>query len=292
MNLPPLVSIIFPAKNEGENVKNTMESLFSTKTSFPFEVIVVDDASEDGCCDFIKGFPHKEQIKLIKTTGAGASNARNIGANLGGGEYFLFCDAHLEFEDYWIDHLMNPLLSNQTDAITPAIASMENPETIGYGQTLNPDLTIKWNKRQKDIFETAVLPGGCFAIAKRVFENVGGFEKGFKTWGHEDIELSIKLWLLGYRCHVQPNVTILHLFRKKHPYKVKHEEVNYNLMRMAYLHFSEKRILKCKKLLRGKFRRSIEPSVLKDGVLKEREQYFKKRKFSDEWYFKKFGIDF
>ncbi|WP_373460010.1 galactosyltransferase-related protein [Paenibacillus sp. V4I7] len=30
-----------------------------------------------------------------------------------------------------------------------------------------------------------------------------GFDRGFNVWGFEDIELSIKLWLHGYRCSVQ-----------------------------------------------------------------------------------------
>lgn len=292
MILAPLVSIIFPAKNEGQNVKVTLDSLFSTKNSFPFEVIVVDDASEDGCCEFLKSYGYKDRIKLIKTNGTGAANARNIGAKQAAGGYFIFCDAHLTFEDYWMDHLMEPIISNKTDAITPAIASVENPNFIGFGQTLNSDLSIKWNKRQNGIFETAVLPGGCFAITRSAFSAVGGFETGFITWGHEDMEISIKLWLFGYRCYVCPDVKILHLFRKKHPYKVRHEEVSYNFLRLAYLHFNEERIQKSKKLLKGKYRRIIEPRVLKHGVIKKREEYFITRKFNDDWYFRKFDIDF
>ncbi|MBT2686885.1 glycosyltransferase [Bacillus sp. ISL-47] len=292
MTKTPLISIIFPAKNEGVNVKRTLDSLFSISTDYPFEVILVDDASVDGCCDFISTYSKKDLIKLVKTKGAGASNARNIGADQAKGDYYFFCDAHLEFEDKWIDRLMEPLLSGKTDAVTPAIASMDNPKSIGFGQTLTPSLSIKWNKRQSGLFETAVLPGGCFAITRSAFEAVGGFETGFKTWGHEDVEISIKLWLFGFKCHVQPDVTILHLFRKKHPYKVKYVEVNYNLMRMAYSHFNDARIYKCRKLLRGKYRRLIEPRVIKHGVLKQREEYFRKREYDDDWYFGKFGIDF
>lgn len=292
MKLAPLVSIIFPVKNEGENVRNTLDSLFSTNTNVPFEVIVVDDGSTDSCCEFIDSYKESDRIKLIKTNGAGASNARNLGAEQAKGEYFFFCDAHLEFEDKWIDRLMEPMLMKKTDAITPAIASMENREAIGFGQTLTPGLAIKWNKRQPGLFETAVLPGGCFAITKFAFDHVGGFDKGFKTWGHEDVEISIKLWLFGYRCNVEPDVTIFHLFRKKHPYKVNHEEVNYNLLRLAYSHFNEARIQKCRQLMRRKYLRLIEPAVLKDGVFNQREEYFKKRNFDDNWYFNKFNIDF
>ncbi|HAJ4019679.1 TPA: glycosyltransferase [Escherichia coli] len=50
----PMVSVIFPVKNEGINVKNTLDSLQKMKTDINYEVIVVDDASEDGCCVSVK----------------------------------------------------------------------------------------------------------------------------------------------------------------------------------------------------------------------------------------------
>lgn len=286
----PFISIIFPVKNEGGNVKSTLDSLFSIKTNYPFEAIVVDDGSMDDCCNFLKTYHKTDRVKLIQTKGIGAANARNLGAKNVTGEYLIFCDAHLQFENFWIDNLLEPLISRQSDAVTPGIADMENSQSIGFGQTLSSNLETKWNQKKSNLFETAVLPGGCFAIPRPVFDDINGFETGFKTWGHEDVELSIKLWLFGYRCHVQPKVKILHLFRKYHPYKVKYNDVYYNLLRMAYSHFNDDRIQKCKKMIRQK--NLIDSQVLQDGVLKQREIYFKKRKYDDNWYFEKFKIDF
>jgi glycosyltransferase involved in cell wall biosynthesis len=292
MNSFPFISIIFPAKNEGENVRTTLDSLFSITTKYPFEAIVVDDGSVDNCCHFINDYPKKEHIKLIRTNGIGAANARNVGVENAKGQYFIFCDAHLQFENWWIDRLIEPLMSGKTDAVTPGISAVGNSQFVGYGQSLTPKLEIKWNSKQAGLFETAVLPGGCFAIPRAVFEGVGGFEKGFITWGHEDVELSIKLWLFGYRCHVQPDAKIIHLFRQSHPYQVRYEDVIYNLLRMAYSHFNNVRIEKCKQINSHRIARRIEPLVLNGGVMLQREAYFRKRKYDDDWYFKKFNIDF
>ncbi|WP_412101990.1 glycosyltransferase family 2 protein [Peribacillus frigoritolerans] len=288
----PLISIIFPAKNEGENVKSTLDSLFSVDTHYSFEVIIINDGSSDDCCDFLNTYIHANQVKLFETEGIGAANARNLGATKASGEFLIFCDAHLQFEDWWVDNIIEPLLTGKSDAVTPAIASFGNSDFIGYGQTLKSNLRIKWNAKQNGLFETAVLPGGCFIISKKVFKDVGGFETGFKTWGHEDVELSIKLWLFGFRCHVLPNVKIIHLFRKTHPYEVSYDEVYYNLLRMAYSHFNTHRIQKCKKLMIHIKANPIESQVLLDGVKKQRRAYFLKRKYDDDWYFAKFNIDF
>jgi len=288
-----LISIIFPVKNEGENVKTTLDSLFNKKTNNKFEVIIVDDASEDGCCGFLDSYG-RENITLITTSGVGAANARNVGAEASRGEYLIFCDAHLFFEDYWIDGLISPITQGLADAVTPGIGRTDNPNIVGYGQTLNPEnFRAKWNNKKNGLFETAILPGGCFAISRKVFFDVNGFERGFRVWGFEDIELSIKLWLFGYRCFVQPEVKILHLFRTTFPYKVTVDYSDYNMMRMAYSHFSLERVEKCKKLIRRKeYSEELIESLLSTDILKQRDDYFNKRVHDDEWFFKKFDINF
>lgn len=286
------VSIIFPVKNEGENLRNTLDSLFAHKTNYAFEIIVVNDGSTDKCCDFLKNYDKKEYITLIETEGVGPANARNIGAARASENYLIFCDAHLKFEDWWIDRLLEPLLSGQTDAVSPAIGSFENDQFIGFGQILKPNLRIKWNPRSNSLSETAILPGACLAISKRVFEEIDGFEKGFRTWGHEDVEFSIKLWLFGYQCHVLPTVKILHLFKKQLPYEVRYEDFYYNILKMAYSHFNQERIQKCKNLIIYSKARDIERRVLENGALDQRRIYAKRRKKTDDWYFHKFKIDF
>lgn len=290
--MDPLFSIVIPAKNEGTNVKMTLDSLFSTKTKQSFEVIVIDDESDDGCCDFLDHYKPNQSIRLFRTKGIGASNARNFGASHAKGTYLIFCDAHLTFSHWWIDHLAQPLFHHKTHAVCPAIASMDNPRSIGYGQSLKSNISIKWNKKIGDFFETAILPGGCFMISKKVFDDIGGFETGFTKWGYEDIEISIKLWLFGYTCHVQPYVTVYHLFRKKQPYTVEPYHLSYNLLRMAYLHFNAQRIQKMSQQIKSKNKEGLKRDVINGGAKDKRTSYFKKRKFDDDWFFRKFNIPF
>lgn len=297
----PLVSIIFPVKNEGIHLKNTLDSLQNTKTDVRFEVIVVDDASEDGCCDFLANHDYSFAVTTFRTVGLGAARARNAGAEKAKGTYFIFCDAHLFFEDYWIEKLLDPIENGIADGVSPGIAQHDNPKSVGYGYFLSlQDHTFKAKLSGKNVvpkdkspFETAGLPGGCLAISKRVFDDIGGFDRGFIVWGHEDFEISLKMWLFGYTCYVQPQVTILHVFRKVFPYAVSTNHADFNMMRMAYSHFSEERIEKCKKFIRmrEKADRIIE-LVLEKDALKQREEYFARRKYDDDWYFKRFNIDF
>ncbi|MBM7586936.1 glycosyltransferase involved in cell wall biosynthesis [Bacillus pakistanensis] len=289
---PPRISVVFPVRNEGKNVKMTLDSLFSVKTNIPFEAIIVDDASTDNGCHFIKTYVHNKNITYIRTNGIGPANARNLGASRAKYEYLVFCDAHMTFENFWLDRLIFPILSNLSDAVCPAIASLDDPKVVGYGQSLNSNLRIKWNPKKRYLFETAILPGACIVLSKKVFDEIGGFETGFATWGHEDVEISLKLWLFGYRCHCEPSVKILHLFRTHHPYNVQYEGTYYNLMRMAYLHFDSDRIQKTKSLIIHNSPAVIENRVLNDGVLSKKKLYEKRRKMQIDELFRKFRISF
>ncbi len=288
-----LISIIIPAKNEGNNVRSTLGSLLEAKTAYPFEVIVVDDDSDDGCCDFLSSDQKPENVRLISTDGVGAANARNVGAEFSNGELLIFCDAHLFFEDYWLDRLIAPILGGQADATSPGIAPTNAPDVVGYGQTLDENLQVKWHGRlQDEPFETAILPGGCLAVSREAFFHVCGFEKGFQVWGYEDVEFSIKLWLFGYCCMVVPEVVILHLFREAHPYQVTCSHVDYNLLRMAYIHFNDQRIDRCRQLIVHSNRDSIDLMLVQDGIMEQRDIYFSNRRYDDDWFMQKFVINF
>jgi len=100
------------------------------------------------------------------------------------------------------------------------------------------------------------------------------------------------MWLFGYTCFVQPSVKILHLFRQSHPYTVVHEHVYYNMLRMAYSHFSEARIEASKKLIVYAQAEEIEDEVLTFGGATQRLRYLSQRKFDDNWFFQRFQIPF
>ncbi len=77
------VSVIIPAKNEGTNVKMTVDSIINNSSTIPYEVILVDDGSQDDCCRFLvddPGYWQGKGVKLIKTNSVGSANARNTGA--------------------------------------------------------------------------------------------------------------------------------------------------------------------------------------------------------------------
>lgn len=290
------VSIVIPVKNEGANVKLTVDSIVNTPTKIPYEVIVVDDATEDDCCRFLeenKDYWQEKGVRMIKTAGIGAANARNLGAAQAAGDILIFSDAHVVVENDWLDKMAATMSRPGIDILTPGIADYGHPERVGFGQTWNEKLETQWLPAPQDVSPIPLAPGGLEAVKKEAFHTVGGFETGFKIWGYEDVELSFKCWLFGFGVYVTPEVTVQHIFRTRHPYYVSFDQVNYNLMRMAVSHFNKARITKAINMIRliPKTEKILAEIALSDAW-EQRRDYFERRKFDDEWFMNKFQIPF
>ncbi|MHB9093096.1 MAG: glycosyltransferase [Eubacteriales bacterium] len=290
------VSIIIPAKNEGANVKMTVESIINSSSSILYEVIVIDDGSEDDCCRFLlenENYWQENGVKLFRTDGLGSSNARNFGASHAKGDILIFSDAHVTVEKGWMEKIVATISQPGIDVLVPGIADYGNPAAVGYGQTWSEKLEVAWLPAPQEVRSVPIAPSGLVAVKKEVFHSVGGFEKGFKIWGYEDVEFSLKCWLFGFNVYATPEVIVKHIFRKRHVYFVSTKEVNYNLIRMAVSHFSRERLAKTLNMI--KTTPSVEMILAEIAVSdswEQRKEYFNKRKYDDDWFMNKFQIPY
>lgn len=288
------VSIIVPAKNEATNVKMTVVSLIQTQSSVPYEIIVIDDGSEDNCCLFLKeneSYWQDRGVKLIRTEGIGLANAKNLGADNATGDVLVFSDAHVVVEKNWLEIMIRTMSEPGVDVLTPAIADYSNPQNVGFGQTWNERLEIVWLPAPGDVTPIPLAPGGFEVVKKKVFETVGGFDRGFKIWGYEDVEFSFKCWLFGFGVYATPLFTIRHVFRPRHTYFVSFNETYYNLMRMALSHFNNTRMAKTINMIRTAYNfENIIAEVTFSNVWDQRKHYLANRKYDDDWFMNKFKI--
>lgn len=288
-------SIIIPCKNEGGNLKKTVDSIMSSKNQKSFEIIIVDDGTIYENYDFINKSSY-DNVKIIRSGNLGAAKARNLGAKLAYGQYLFFCDAHISVPNYWIDNLIEALEKNNSHIVAPVIKDMKKEEYKGYGQTWNKELQVQWllDKPEDNFTVIPIACGCCFGIRKNVFKEIGGFDKYFEVWGKEDEELSLKAWLFGYKIVLDTRIEVKHLFRSKHPYEVTYENFIYNFLCMIYSHFSDKHLSKALNIACNHyaFSKAASKFILNENLLKQREEYFNKRKYNENYFFQKFNILF
>lgn len=91
----PLVSIVFTSYNHAEYLQQAIDSLLN-QTYNNFELIIVDDCSNDGSQTILKNYQNNSRVKLniLKQNTGSYVKASNYGANLAEGDYLLFaqCD--------------------------------------------------------------------------------------------------------------------------------------------------------------------------------------------------------
>lgn len=290
------VSIIIPTYNEGTYLIETVKCILKNTVSSDYEVIVVDDGSTDGSCDLIgAGAENDSRISVVRTTGLGVAAARNYGVGYAKGDILIFLDAHSYTPPGWITELILPFIDPQVGMVGPAFSSLNGDTSArGLGATFRDvSLQMAWlPQKGTKSYSVPLLPGGCQAFRKRDFKNIGGYDTGMTRWGSEDLEISLRSWLMGYRVVVQPSVLIYHLFRNKFPYHVEVQEIIYNRLRMALLHFNGERLARVfdhYKTTSG-FGKLIS-SLFESDTKEKRQQLHRLRCRDDDWFFSEFGCE-
>ena len=88
------ISIIIPMFNAEKYIEECIESILAQKESFSdFEVIIIDDGSQDNSLIKCDKYIQNKEITILKQENKGASAARNAGLIEARGKYILFVDA-------------------------------------------------------------------------------------------------------------------------------------------------------------------------------------------------------
>ncbi|MFH1620684.1 MAG: glycosyltransferase family A protein [Patescibacteria group bacterium] len=109
MNQEPKIAVVIPCYNHADILRRTIENIFK-QTLLPFEIVVIDDGSDDDPESKINEVEKKItnvnskntenlKIKFIKLDkNHGAPYARNLGAKMASAPLILFLDADAELE--------------------------------------------------------------------------------------------------------------------------------------------------------------------------------------------------
>jgi dolichyl-phosphate beta-glucosyltransferase len=108
------ISIVIPAYNEETLIVNTLESLrsYMVTRAEPYEIIVVDDGSQDKTAASIQDWQEQTNANLQllinpENMGKGFSIRRGVQASRG--QYVIFIDADLPYELYAVDNFLSAL---------------------------------------------------------------------------------------------------------------------------------------------------------------------------------------
>ena len=224
-----VVSIIIVSWNARDYLLKCLASLTPRSCSYPFEVIVVDNASSDGSPDCVeKSFPH---VRLVRNaSNLGFARANNLGISLSTGRYLCLVNSDVKVQDDCISRLVDfcrdhpdvglagpyimggdgrlqrscrgfPTVWNMLcralalDSLFPRVRAFSGYSLSHWAQT---------DQRPVDILT------GCFWLARReALAGVGLLDESFFMYG-EDMDWCRRFRNCGHQVFFVPDATAVH----------------------------------------------------------------------------------
>lgn len=125
-----MISFIIPAYNAGKTIERAVNSIRSQEGSnIDYEIIVVDDGSEDDLKEKMEEFKNDKKVKYFYKDNTGVSDTRNYGVNQAIGEYIIFVDS----DDYISKNLLRdiePYVNENIDLIKWKPVFVDEEENI------------------------------------------------------------------------------------------------------------------------------------------------------------------
>ena len=114
------VSVISPVFNERENLKTFVDAVAEVmrSTGMSWELIIVDDGSDDGSTTVIKELTNQDNIKcLLLAKNYGQTTAIQAGFDNAIGKYLVTLDSDLQNDPEDIPALLHKLIEEEIDLV-------------------------------------------------------------------------------------------------------------------------------------------------------------------------------
>jgi cellulose synthase/poly-beta-1,6-N-acetylglucosamine synthase-like glycosyltransferase/peptidoglycan/xylan/chitin deacetylase (PgdA/CDA1 family) len=192
--LPP-VAVIVPAYNEAVGIAAAVRSL--TASTYPdFEVVVVDDGSDDGTADIVEGLG-LEHLRLIRKENGGKSSALNTGIAGTVAPVIVMVDGDTQFEPTTLLQLVQPLADDRVGAVSGNTKVGNRGGLLGRWQHIEYVTGFNLDRRMYEVLQcTPTVPGAAGAFRRDVLEEVGGVSEDTLA---EDTDLTLAIGRTGRR---------------------------------------------------------------------------------------------
>lgn len=191
----PQLSIVCCVRNMAELLPTQLRAVLDQRTSFPFELIVVDNDSTDGSREVaLRQAGMDDRVRVIEASPANVNVARNRGIAVARAPVIALCDADDQAEPGWAQALV--------DAWEPGCYV---GGALRRAALNSPRQQRRWGEQAQraavpiDSLGGRPSPTGancCFP--KALWEDLGGFDESLLSGGFDETQFFARAALAGY----------------------------------------------------------------------------------------------
>ncbi|WGH75809.1 glycosyltransferase [Tenacibaculum tangerinum] len=209
-------SIIIPVYNRPQEIEELLESLTKQDFQDDFEVVIVEDGSENSSEEIINAYTLQLNLTYFYKENSGAGASRNYGMERASGNYFIILDSDVIVPPQYLSEVNKALEEKYTDAFGGPDAA--HPNFTALQKAINYSMTsvlttggIRGKKKSVGKFQPRSFNLG---LSKVAFEKTNGFSK---MKAGEDIDLTFRLWENGFETQLIDKAFVYHKRRSTIP---------------------------------------------------------------------------
>jgi len=216
-------TIIIPTRDQLNYLKPCIESILGTDTACSFEILVMDNDSQDKVTrSYLESLVIDPRIKVIHWTNPfNFSEINNAAAEMARGEVLCFLnnDTRVITPD-WLDQLV-PIAAQQGVGAIGALLLYPDRTIQHGGITLDHEWVAKHiavgededffsGSSRNNLFSVDAVSAACMLTRRELFRRTGGFNQQSLAVSFNDVDYCLTLKASGYAVLMAPFVKLFH----------------------------------------------------------------------------------
>jgi glucosyl-dolichyl phosphate glucuronosyltransferase len=220
----PEVSIVIPTRNRAGLLMDSLESILNREATAAFEVVVVDNASDDDTASVLEGVCGRDRrVRAIHASTIGRAAALMAGMEAASGAILLFTDDDVVVEPGWVDAYVD-LFERRPNALLAGGPIVPIPRDGTWPAWFSPRASVSLgmvhHDAERPLLQSEQIWGANMGARAELFERVGTWDPllGVRGEDHprhdpgmnEDIELQSRTRAAGIDVWYCPGARIGH----------------------------------------------------------------------------------
>lgn len=211
-------TVVVPNYNGIQYLSNCISTLQSARSQCDFEIIIVDNGSEDGSLELAKQYLEEKTARLIAfPENTGFCGAVNAGIRQAKTEYVILLNNDTEVTKDFVKNLER-FMDEHPNAFSASskMLSLKRPEllddcgdlycALGWAYALGKGKPRSYYEKDAVIFAAC---GGAAIYRRKIFEEIGLFDENHFAY-LEDIDIGYRAAIYGYRNYYCHDAVVFH----------------------------------------------------------------------------------